>query len=131
LLEDLMCALECPEYFAEMRDEGKVNGWDTYEVRVVRRPRTEDLDEDQRPLTPLDVVAGPVHVRGVYLPRIHKRARRWLSREGWRLTSSWDWDGDDWLYWADVIRKGRIRRRLWSPRRWLRRIDVDKEMSGK
>jgi hypothetical protein len=50
------------------------------------------------------VLAGPVRVRGVYLPRIHKRACRWLARQGWRLTSSWDWDGDDWLYWADVAR---------------------------
>lgn len=63
-----MCALECPEYFAEMRDLGKVNGSDIYEVRVVRRPCTPELDDDQRPLTPLEVLAGPVRVRDVYLP---------------------------------------------------------------
>jgi hypothetical protein len=126
-----MCALECPEYFAEMRDLGKVNGWDTYEVRVVRRPCTADLDDDQRPLTPLVVLAGPVRIRGVYLPRIQKRARRWLRREGWRMTGSWDWDGDDWLFWTDVVRKCRIRRRLRSSPGRRRRIDVDEEMRGR
>jgi len=102
-----MCALECPEYFAEMRDLGKVNGWDTYEVRVVRRPCTAELDDVQRPLTPPEVLAGPVPVRGVYLPRIQKRATRALARMGWRIVMTWEWDDDGWLYWADVTKEGK------------------------
>jgi hypothetical protein len=109
----VMCAPECPEFFAEMRDWDHANGWDTYEVRVVRRPDPAELDDDQRPLTPLEVMAGPARVRGVYLPRIQKRARHWLAREGWRLTGDWDWDGDDFLYWADVAPKEAWARLAW------------------
>lgn len=78
-------------------------------------PHPVDASSASEPFAANDVVTPLLkclpshrpHLRRGRVPRIQKRATRALARMGWRTVTTWGWDGDDCLYWADVTKEGK------------------------